>query len=224
MSVAASLPGRCLRSFTMLVVLGVAGCASLPRSGPSTAEVIDRFKDGSTADGGNPLGVRLVDLSPKLMPVLGEPRPSSFTQLEPVRAGAQVDRIGPGDILAISIYEAGPGLFTSARPPGSTDSATSGAENLPRVQVDRAGRITVPFAGQVSVAGRTATEVESIIQNRLAAKAAEPQVIVTVVSGDTNTVMVSGDVKNPGRRQLTLAGRNTARHGRPFGRAESRTG
>ena len=66
----------------------------------------------------------------------------------------------------------------------------------------------VPFAGMVAVAGRTATEVQGIIQSRLAEKASEPQVIVTVVSGDTNSVIVSGDVKTPGRRQLTMAGEN----------------
>ena len=193
---------RRLRSRVALgVFLLLGACSALPRAGPSTSEVVDRFKEGD-----NPLGVRMVDLSPAAVQALGQMPRNTLSTIDQLRSNRPIDRIGPGDVLAISIYEAGPGLFTNAqRQSGTGDSATS-AETLPRVQVDRAGRIMVPFAGMVSVGGRTATEVQGIIQSRLAEKASEPQVIVTVVSGDTNSVIVSGDVKNPGRRPLTLAG------------------
>jgi len=185
------------------LVLLMAGCSALPRSGPSTGEIEDRFRKGD-----NPLGVRLVDISPEAVKALGQAPRSSLAEIERVRSNQPIDRIGPGDVLAIAVYEAGPGLFNSgARQQANGDSSTS-AENLPRVQVDRSGRIMVPFAGLVTVSGKTITEVEQTIQSRLAEKAAEPQVIVTVVSGDTNSVIVSGDVRNPGRRQLTLAGNN----------------
>jgi len=76
------------------------------------------------------------------------------------------------------------------------------------MRVDRAGRVEIPFAGMVSVAGRTTTEVQQIIERRLAEKASQPQVIVTWISGDANSVIVSGDVKNPGRRPLGLTREN----------------
>ena len=43
------------------------------------------------------------------------------------------------------------------------------------------------------------TQIEQRIADRLKGKAQDPQVIVEFVSDRTHTVMVSGDVKNPGR-------------------------
>jgi polysaccharide export outer membrane protein len=186
----------------LLICLGA--CGFLPRSGPSTAEVEDRFKDGRD----NPLGVREVALSPATIAALEQAPASSLSAIDRLRDNRPVDRIGPGDILAVSIYEAGPGLFSNLQRQTTTGDSGATAESLPRLQVDRSGRVEVPFAGMVSVAGHTATEAQEIIQDRLAEKASSPQVIVTVVSGDTNSVIVSGDVKNPGRRPLTLAGEN----------------
>jgi polysaccharide export outer membrane protein len=193
---------RLLRFLVCLLLLLVGGCEFLPRAGPSTAEVEDRFKNGQD----NPLGVREVPLSAATVEALDRVPANSLVLVDRMNANRPIDRIGPGDILSISIYEAGPGLFSNIqRPTASGDTGTT-AESLPRLQVDRSGMIEIPFAGLVSVAGRTPTEVQQIIESRLAEKAASPQVIVTVLSGDTNSVIVSGDVKNPGRRQLTLAG------------------
>jgi polysaccharide export outer membrane protein len=73
------------------------------------------------------------------------------------------------------------------------------------LQVDRNGRIDFPFVGSIAVAGHTSSEVQDILKTRLAEKASQPQVIVSVVSGNTNSIIVSGDVKSPGRRQLSIS-------------------
>ena len=45
----------------------------------------------------------------------------------------------------------------------------------------------------------TSTQIEQRIVEQLKGKAQDPQVIVEFVADRTHTVMVSGDVKNPGR-------------------------
>ncbi|MGH7092028.1 MAG: polysaccharide biosynthesis/export family protein, partial [Stellaceae bacterium] len=54
--------------------------------------------------------------------------------------------------------------------------------------------ITVPFAGRIPVAGRLPVEVQHMIEARLADKAIEPQVIVTIAKSMTNSVTVTGEV------------------------------
>lgn len=53
--------------------------------------------------------------------------------------------------------------------------------------------------GAVKVAGLDIGEIERRITQQLGSKAKNPQVIVEIASDRTHTVMVSGDVKNPGR-------------------------
>jgi polysaccharide export outer membrane protein len=115
--------------------------------------------------------------------------------------------IGPGDVLQISIFEVGAPLFSGrsgAATPGAETSAAG--ENLPLITVDRDGQALVPYVGLVHAAGLTANAVAAKIQAGLTGKSQSPQVVVGVRSSVTNTVMVIGDVKKPGRIPLTLAG------------------
>jgi polysaccharide export outer membrane protein len=147
----------------------------------------------------------MVDISPAVVDTLDRVPGPSLHEVDRLGAHHPVDQIGPGDVLAISVYEAGPGLFSNAQRLAATGDAGAAAETLPRIQVDRNGRIDFPFVGSIAVAGHTPTEVQEIIKSRLAEKASQPQVIVSVVSGDTNSIIVSGDVRSPGRRQLSLS-------------------
>jgi len=176
-----------------------AGCTSLPRSGPSADEVVKRF---NSAD--NTLGVHIVNISPTVVDSLNNtPRPT-LSSVDRLAARQPVDQIGPGDILSISVYEAGPGLFGNLQRQSTNGETGSTSETLPRIEVDHNGNIDFPFVGTVKVSGHTATEVQNLLRGRLAEKASQPQVLVNVVSGDTNSLIVSGDVKSPGRRQLTM--------------------
>ena len=61
------------------------------------------------------------------------------------------------------------------------------------------GTVNVPFVGTVRVAGLDLTQIERRIVSQIGNKAQDPQVIVDFAADRTHTVMVSGDVKNPGR-------------------------
>jgi polysaccharide export outer membrane protein len=105
----------------------------------------------------------------------------------------------------VSIWEAaGGGLFSSS--PTDHVSAGSRSVTIPEQMVGRDGAITVPFAGQIHVAGRLPLEVQRAIEKRLAEKAIEPQAIVTITRSVSNTATVTGEVVNGARVPLSLKG------------------
>ncbi len=118
--------------------------------------------------------------------------------------GPVVPKIGPGDVLSITIYETGAGELFG---PAAAQQLPYGTTNvtLPNQTVDRSGFISVPFAPSVKVAGLTPLEVQHSIERLLSGKAANPQVLVSVVSDATNMVTLTGAVKTPGRYRLTAA-------------------
>ncbi|MEO6091654.1 MAG: polysaccharide biosynthesis/export family protein [Novosphingobium sp.] len=114
--------------------------------------------------------------------------------------------IGPGDVLSITIYEAGVSLFGR----GATGMAGSSggfdpsvkAQTLPPARVDDSGDIVVPFAGKLRVIGRTAFEVQEQIRSALRGLSEDPQVLVGITQVITNSVIVGGEVARPGRLVL----------------------
>jgi polysaccharide export outer membrane protein len=182
-----------------MVVL--SACQSLPTSGPTYNQVRDIKPEN------NPLGVHLVQLTPLVVQMLGRNPPVATSIIDRLGSQHAVDLLGPGDVLNISIYEAGNALFS---PRHATDAVAdtqegSTAETLPKVQVDREGMIMVPYGGEIHVAGLTTTAVQRIIEARLGSKTAQPQVLVSTASNSSNVAYVSGDVRNPGRYPLSLA-------------------
>jgi polysaccharide export outer membrane protein len=102
-----------------------------------------------------------------------------------------VIRIGAGDVVQVTIFEsASGGLFI----PPEAGVRPGNFVTLPPQEVDRSGTITVPYAGLVPAAGRTAPEVQKDIEQRLAKRAIEPQVLVTLVERNASEVSVVGDV------------------------------
>jgi polysaccharide export outer membrane protein len=114
-------------------------------------------------------------------------------------------KIGIGDAVSISIWEAaGGGLFGTS--PITGVSPGSRSVTIPEQVVARDGAITVPFAGRVPAAGRSLVEVQQTIEKRLAEKAIEPQVIVTLTKSITDAATVSGEVVAGARVPLSVNG------------------
>jgi polysaccharide export outer membrane protein len=118
---------------------------------------------------------------------------------------AQEQRIGVGEGLQITLWEAGPGgLFSSP----AIDRYSTGSRSavIPEQIVARDGSITVPFAGRIHVVGRTPPEVERDIVQHLGDKAVDPQALVTVTRNVSNTVTVMGEVTSGARVPLNVGG------------------
>ncbi len=110
---------------------------------------------------------------------------------------APVIRVGVGDIVQIAIFESSSGgLFI----PSEAGVRPGNFVTLPTQEVDRAGNVTVPYAGQVPVVGRTVPEIQSDIEARLATRAVEPQVVVTLLERNASEVTVVGEVVNAANR------------------------
>jgi polysaccharide export outer membrane protein len=177
----------------------LAGCAYLPTAGPTAGEVIDQGLQD------NQIRYDVVDINSGVVDtLLAQPRESFRTRFG--RYGKPPPpKIGIGDAVSVSIWEAAGGGLFGTSPIGGV-SPGSHSVTIPEQVVGRDGGISVPFAGRVPVASRTTVEVQHEIEQRLAEKAIEPQVIVTITKSVTYAATVSGEVINGAREPLSVNG------------------
>ncbi len=196
---------RFLQSVCAVVGLAaLAGCGTLPADGPLNHDVQEHAKVEK-----QPI-YALVDLNyPISQTIEGVPAPLS-AGLGLAASDAPSDRIGQGDILAINVYEqSSSSLFGRSASAGldSTDgrlgTAGSAQSSFPHILVDAEGRISLPFAGSLSVEGLTADEAAVRIRQALKGRAVDPQILVSVMSSAKNSVIILGEVRAPGRFQLS---------------------
>ena len=118
----------------------------------------------------------------------------------------QLQPIGGGDYLVVSIWEATPAtLFGGAQINPSGIPTPALAVTLPEQPVDGEGCITVPFAGRVPAAGKTLPQISAEIRRRLMSKANQPEVVVLLTRNLSSTVTVVGEVTTSIRVPLTAA-------------------
>lgn len=184
--------------------LVVSGCGGLPKSGPSAS----RFDYDSVARPAPSTSYALVDLDEATCGALAvRPEPSLLGSFGP-SVPRPVPRIGVGDVLAITLWEAGSGgLFSDQQiVPGAPSQAAARSAALPDQVVAPDGTLSVPFAGRVNVAGLRPAEAEDLIVRALKGKTVEPQAMVLVRTSGENSVTVTGDAVGGLRITLTGAG------------------
>ncbi|HET7281474.1 MAG TPA: polysaccharide biosynthesis/export family protein, partial [Sphingomicrobium sp.] len=191
--------GSFRRAVLLSAALSVAGCATLPSSGPTGIEI--RHAAAGKA-GQFPFNLVEVENAAAIPPAPVAPVPSLTTM--PPRP---TDLIGPGDVLNVTVYEAGVSLFgtalrTAAAAGSTVVDTSSSAERLPAMRVDDYGYIKVPFIGRIRAAGSTAGELQAMIQSGLRGMSQDPQVLVSIEQSITNSVILAGEVAKPGRLVL----------------------
>ena len=188
-----------MKAVVVVVLAVVAGCSALPTAGPTVTDVKHQeIKD-------NQVRFDLVDIDDNVVAALLASQAESFHTRFKKYGKPPQPRIGVGDSLVVSIWEAaGGGLFGTS--PTDHVSAGSRSVTIPEQLVGQDGGISVPFAERVPAAGRLPVEVQKTIEQRLAEKAIEPQVIVTITRSVTNTVTVTGEVVVGARVPLSLKG------------------
>jgi polysaccharide export outer membrane protein len=185
----------------VILAAWLCSCASLPRSGPSTSEVLAASKSG----------ILIIDVDAAVTRHLLERRPT--TLFSDLFASSRIpgEVVGPGDVLEVSIWEAPPAvLFSSAArdagPQANAGVAPSSVTTFPAQMVGREGSIYVPFAGKTPAAGKSLEDIEVAISGRLQGKANQPQVLVRLVTNNTAYVTVVGEVTKSMRMALTPRG------------------
>ncbi len=191
-----------MKRVALLAVLAagaLTGCAYLPTAGPTTSDVLKQeVKNNQTR-------FDLVDIDDNVVAALLASPSDSFRVRFKKYGKPPEPKIGIGDGVTVSIWEAaGGGLFGTS----PTEHVSAGSRNvtIPEQIVTQDGAISVPFGGRIQVAGRRPLEVQHEIERRLADKAIEPQVIVTLTRSLTNTATVTGEVIAGARVPLSLKG------------------
>ncbi len=177
----------------------LAGCAAIPSSGPTGGEIRSQVKADTSH-----LGIALVEVKTAGdLPVFVEPAPVFGKTYAPP---PPTELVGVGDTLDIAIYETGIALFGRSAPTAAAEAvandSSAKAERLPQVRVSDEGTINIPYVGELAVAGRTTTQVEQMVRQALRGKSQNPQVLVAIRDGLTNSVIIGGDVARPGRLVL----------------------
>ena len=192
---------KALRSAAAVAMIaGLAGCAALPASAPTSSEVL---ASSATAEVNGDFVV--IDVTRKVADALAVSRQDGFGGKFQSKAPAADLRIAVGDTLQIGVLESAPGLFNQVG-----GAPTGGANtNLLPVTVGRDGAITVPFAGRIIAAGKSADEVRAEIEKALSDKTANPQVEVyesTSANPGSNSTVVGGEVNRAGMIALQPSG------------------
>ena len=181
--------------------LCLAACSTLPEDGPSARRVSANAKPDKKPS------YALVDIDYRVTQVISANPSTPLTSLRLASNTGPDNLIAVGDSLAVSIFQPGAGpMSLGVQAPsaqGPSDQGSSGApQTLPRMVVDDSGAISVPFGGPVSVVNLTPSQAGEAIRRALHGKIANPQVVVSSISSPRNSVIVIGEVRQPGRFQL----------------------
>jgi len=189
-----------------VMALALNGCA-LPQAGPTVTQ-LERTTDPA-------LDVYLVKVTSPIVRLLSQSRTAIFPPAFRLENHKPSVALRPGDVIGVSIYETGGSpLFSGGTagaggtPGGITPqpSGSSQAATLPGQIVEPDGQILIPFVGPVPVANRTPAQAADEIARRLGVQTAKPQVLVTLLTSNANTVTVGGEVNRAGLVPLTLRG------------------
>lgn len=169
----------------LLLSFGVGACGSFPTTGPGSGSISALGKQA----GENIPEISVIDIDDQVV--------SDFSRREVRQSLADLgkrhsgfaDAVGEGDMLEITIWEAAPAVLFG----GALNSVGSGSAqmvNLPPQIVDTKGAISVPFLGNVPVAGKTPERIRTEIIGRLKKMANQPQAMVRVSQNNSSNVTV----------------------------------
>ena len=183
---------RGVRRVAAFVAIGgavlTAGCGSLllPASGPNSIVVRAGVPWNGPSYG-------LVRLTPKVVNVLDEYGPRTLSAVFGDHRPPPEIHFGIGDVVSVTIFEAAAGgLFI----PAEAGVRPGNYVTLPNQPVDTKGFISVPYAGLVPTAGKTPSQVNQEIVDRIKNRAIEPQAVVALVTQNTSLITVIGEVNN----------------------------
>lgn len=191
---------------SVLVLAALSSCTSLPSSGPA-ATAVDKGAVVKVTSKDRTVGIdyAVVDINRNTLAFFDKPPSGSIKDsLGAARGGIPNIPLGIGDVVQVSIFEAqAGGLFIPAEVAGSRPGNYI---TLPSQTIDRSGTLSIPYAGRIPAAGREKEQVERDIEDKLANRAIEPQVVITAVSSSSSEVAVTGDVNTPSKVALTSSG------------------
>lgn len=151
---------------------------------------------GASSSAAQRVAVPIVAIDPALLAHQRAARDAASASLSALAAPrAPSYRIGPGDVLQITVWDH-PEL--AAAQGGAPQTPPRAADPVAGFVVDDRGNLTFPYAGALPVAGLTAAEAQARVTRALAAIYRNPQVTLRVASFRSQQVYVDGEVHTPG--------------------------
>lgn len=174
---------RLLASFTGLITL--SSCSSVfSGAGPSKNRIVSQASSEKQ-------DYTLVTLSAEnIIPYMrpAEPR----LKPEVTRTSIPELRLSSGDVLRVMISD-------SAEEGGLFAPLAGGGTVFDKVRINAKGAISLPYAGNIKVAGLSVDQAEKAIRDQVKRYTLDPQVFVSLVGDLGGSVLVAGDVNSPGR-------------------------
>jgi polysaccharide export outer membrane protein len=182
----------------------LTGCGFLPGSGPHE-QIINSNASAAMPNLSETVGYEyvVVDVTRAILPLMSADRQDEFRSFGAARSGPPSIRLGPGDVIRVTVFESQTGgLFL----PDDAGARPGNFVQLPPQRVDQEGRISVPFAGTIVAQGQTPTAIERVIRSRLEGRAIEPEVSVEIVEQNFSRFSVIGRVGSSGTFSLREGG------------------
>ncbi len=178
-----------LRAVSFVLMFGLVACSSLPTSGPSHSAVLEINQGADASE--LAAKVNVIELNESLVQQIYAAQQSQrFSGFADVRGnGGYAGAVNVGDVLEISIWEAPPAVLFGTT--FSSEGQGSGhVTQLPSQIVNKNGTVTVPFVGNISVAGKTPEAIQAQIVASLSRKANQPQAVVKIANNNSADVTV----------------------------------
>ena len=190
------LSGRLLGALVITPTIALAGCSTMPTSGPASSYVRAGQSDPESV---HYALVRLTADTERVLVRNSRRIDRVFTD----RRGPPEIRFGIGDTVSVTLFESmAGGLFT----PTEAGTRQGNYVTLPNQAVNYKGNITVPYGGSIRAAGRTPEEVQNAIVKSLQDRAIEPQAVVALVDQKATSISVLGEVGTPARLPASASG------------------
>lgn len=182
--------------------LGLGGCSLfntwLPGSGAIRGDITAADANNISSDPNAPT-VQLVEINENVLRQINQSQKrSEFAKLF-AQAPANLNVVGPGDVLEVNIWEASPAMLFGSSSSASlsiVNASSSKATTLPDQMVNLDGTISIPFVGSIKASGKTTQAISKEITTALQGKANFPQVMVRMTRNTTSAITVVGEVTN----------------------------
>jgi polysaccharide export outer membrane protein len=185
-----------------ITFLSLSACADfLSSSGPNRSTVL-------LADGRSVPIIQVIQVNSELtQSILNNEKSLLFSEVFKEKKTLD-QKIKPGDVLEVNIWEADPPILFSSGSQGQVGMSLPGSNKttLPEQIVNTDGFISIPFAGKILAKDKNITEVENSILASLKARANQPQVMVRMIKNLTSQITIVGEVNSSALLSLTPKG------------------
>lgn len=180
-----------------LVPLVLLGCAAAPGM---------RYEE-PVADAASGPQPRLQPITPNLIASLRQEDARELRQIEPLMGKPGAYAIGPGDVLALTLFDA-PQASVNTVTIGQAAGAVGGFNNeiasVPSgFTVAKDGTVRLPYVGSVSLEGMTEAEATEVVSKRLSKYIRDPQITLRVSAYRSKKIFMDGEVRTPGQVVIT---------------------